>query len=282
MGMNRTPADKSMTKEKAISQGGYYNTDGDWNSIVVLDDYPGKVLRGRVETLIIKDGKVFMLINNNKYRIPGGGFDRGVSNIDQAFMETKEEAKLIIDNIRYSGVTYIEIYDEVWPHEDHEIPYEGTYNEVYVADYKDEFHGYIRKGLSDMKLTNEGKFYEISEVENILKKPHRQALMNMINNVISESVLEEDLILAAQHYQDMIRNIHDHHGTYSCIQIRDIESDDGGYIFAEYNASDKIEASQVKKFVDWCNDNQTIKYTNKYVEEPVTYMGHGFLYVKPN
>ena len=106
MGANLTPIDKSMTKEKAISQGGYYNTDGDWNCIITDKNYPGKILRGRVEVLILKDGKLFMFLRENGiYRIPGGGFDKGILNKDQAFMETKEEAKLIIQNIRYTGVT---------------------------------------------------------------------------------------------------------------------------------------------------------------------------------
>ena len=113
MGMNRTPIDSSMTIEKAISQGGYYNTDGDWNCIVTLDDYPDKLFRGRVETLVLKDGKLFMYMKDNgNYRIPGGGFDKGVLNKDQAFIETKEEAKLIVDNIRYTGVTYVRVFDE--------------------------------------------------------------------------------------------------------------------------------------------------------------------------
>ena len=76
MGANRTPIDSSMTIHKAISQGGYYNTDGDWNNIITLDEYPGKLLRGRVEVLILKDGKLFMYMKDNgNYRIPGGGFD---------------------------------------------------------------------------------------------------------------------------------------------------------------------------------------------------------------
>lgn len=282
MGMNKVPIDKSMTREKAISQGGYYNTDGDWNCIITLDEYPGKVLRGRVETLILKDGKVFMLLKDNgEYRIPGGGFDKGVLNIDQAFMETKEEAKMIIENIRYTGITYVRLYDEVWVHDERDIPYDGTYTEVYIANYKEDYHGYIRKGLSDMELTNKGKFYDISEVENILKPPHKQALMNILNKTVTESVIENDMILAAQHWQDMIQHLHKYNSPeFDCIWIRDIELDNEGYVFAEYNTNNKSEEDAVRKFINWCNDNNSINYINKYVEEPISYKGHGFLSIK--
>lgn len=280
MGANLTPIDKSMTKEKAISQGGYYNTDGDWNCIVTDENYPGKVLRGRVEVLVLKDGKLFMFLRDNGiYRIPGGGFDKGILNKDQAFIETKEEAKLIIENIRYTGVTYIHLYDELWGNSENAILYDGTYNEVYIADYKDEFHGYIRKGLSDMELTRKGKFYELKDVENILKEPHKQALMNMLNGVIKESV-GDDLITVARELQKTLKGYHDVFDILHCIQNRDIESDDSGYIFAEYNANTKSEISDVKSFMGFCSNKVKEKVYTAYIEEPVSYKGHGFISIK--
>ena len=280
MGFNRTPIDSSMTIQKAISQGGYYNTDGDWNNITILDEYPDKILRGRVEVLILDNGKLFMYMKDNgRYRIPGGGFDKGVLNKDQAFIETKEEAKLIISNIRYSGVTYTNIYDEVWSHEENEIPYHGNYNEVYVATYKGDYQGYIRKGLSDMELTNKGKFYELSEVEEILKEPHKQALMNVFGGIMTEGTYN-DLSTTAYQFQDTLNNLHSKMNSYHCLQNVDIESNDGGYVFAQYNIENEKDSNEVKRFVHWCND--TIKATSYtgYVEEPETYSKSGFLYVK--
>ena len=222
MGMNRTPIDSSMTIQKAISQGGYYNTDGDWNCVITLDEYPGKLFRGRVETLILKDGKLFMYMKDNgNYRIPGGGFDKGVLNKDQAFIETKEEAKLIVDNIKYTGVTYVRVFDEPWLSTEKDIPYHGNYTEVYIATYKGEYEGYIRKGLSDMELTNKGKFYDLSEVEDILREPHKQALMNILNGVITESVYN-NLMAVCGHFQLELDNLHKK-GMYTCINNRDIE-----------------------------------------------------------
>ena len=280
MGANRTPIDKDMTKEKAISQGGYYNTDGDWNNIILSEEFPGKILRGRVEVLIFKEGKLFMFLKDNgKYRIPGGGFDKGVLNIDQAFIETKEEAKIIIQNVRYSGITYTHLYDEIWKHSEKEIAYDGTYNEIYIADYKDDYTGYIRKGLSDMELTNKGKFYDIDEVKDLLKEPHRQALENVFTKIVKEAA-DSDLILTARQFQTTLRNIHNKLGEYTYIRNRDIESDDGGFIFAEYYTSNRNEEEGVKKFVQYCNGVIATTIYVGHVPEPISYKGHGFLFIK--
>lgn len=279
MGANRTPIDKTMTIKKAISQGGYYNTDGDWNNVMTFDEYPGKLFRGRVEVLILKDGKLFMFLkDNNNYRIPGGGFDKGVLNTDQAFIETKEEAKLIIGNIRFTGVTYIHIYDTIWKTKDNEIPYDGTYNEVYIADYKADYDGYVRKGLSDMELTNKGKFYEISEVESILYEPHKQALMNMFNNVVKESS-EDNLLLTSQYFQNTIKELHKN-GKFNCIDTVNINATNEGYVFAQYNTNNIDDIKRVKQFVTWCNETARNNVYNGYVEEPQSYNGYGYLYLK--
>lgn len=279
MGSNRTPIDKSMTIEKAIKQGGYYNTDGDWNNITISEDYPGKILRGRVEALILRDGKLFMYLKENgKYRIPGGGFDKGVLNKDQVFMEVKEESKIIIDNIRFTGVKYIQLYDEIWKHSDKEIPYDGTYNEVYIADYKDEYTGYIRKGLSDMELTKKGKFYDINEIENILSEPHRQALMNMLNNTVTEST-SEVLAISALEIQKLLNDLHKKN-RYGFITNVDVEyNKDKGFVFAQYNTTSKFEAEQVRQFVQYCNHKIKDSIYMGRVEEPLTYEGNGFLYL---
>lgn len=281
MGANRTPIDSSMTVQKAISQGGYYNTDGEWNSIVTLDEYPGKILRGRVETLILKDGKLFMYMKDNgTYRIPGGGFDKGVLNKDQAFIETKEEAKLIIDNLRYSGVTYTHLFDEVWTHNDKEIPYHGNHTEVYVATYKGNYEGYIKKGLSDMELTNKGKFYDLSEVEDILKEPHKQALMNVFGGVVTESSTEHhDLILTAQQLQRIIYNLHFKMNMYHCIDAVGIDYDDNGILFAHFDTTTPYEVDEVKRFIKYCNSVIKSTVYKGYVAEPDTYK-YGFLYIR--
>lgn len=276
MGANRTPIDKSMTLEKAIKQGGYYNTDGDWNCIVQSKDYPDKILRGRVETLIIKDDKLFMVRREgNYYRIPGGGFDKGVSHEDQAFMETKEEAKLIIDNIKFSGVTYTELYKEIWDYKEGDIPYHGTYNEVYVANYKEDFHGYIRKGLSDMELTKKGQFYDIDEVKDILKEPHKQALRNMFSGTIIESTSNE-LVDYALEFQRIILNSHKN-GLHTYINNIDIEPYNGGLMFAEFVTDNRSDVKDLKYFVEYYNEQYNGLNPNFIIEEPDSYNGRGYL-----
>lgn len=279
MGMNHTPIDNSMTKDKAISQGGYYNTDGDWNCVLTLEEYPNKIFRGRVEVLVFKEGKVFMFIKNNgTYRVPGGGFDRGVLNKDQAFIETKEEAKILISNIRETGVKYLKFFKDKFITTERDIDYDGSLTEVYIADYKGEYEGRIRKGLSDNELTNKGKFYDLDEVKDILTEPHKQALNNILNNILTESV-EGDLILTAKQFQTILRNLHNKVDSYHCIQNVDIESDDGGYVFAQYITSNPYEVNEVKKFIKYCNEIiKTTIYTG-YVDEPQTYKS-GFLFIK--
>ena len=278
MGANRTPIDPSMTVKKAISQGGYYNTDGDWNNVITLEEYPGKLFRGRVEVLILKDGQLFMYMKDNgTYRIPGGGFDKGVLNKDQAFIETKEEAKIIIDSIRYSGVTYTHLYEDVWVNSDKEIPYDGNYTEVYVATYKGDYEGYIRKGLSDMELTNKGKFYDLGDVELILREPHKQALTNVFMGTVTESASWDDnLIASAGYFHTLLRDLHKK-GMYQCIQNRDIESDNGGWIFAEYRTNTPDEIEEVKRFISYCTNKLQENIYNGYIEEPVSYNGFGIL-----
>lgn len=277
MGMNHTPIDNSMTRAKAIAQGGYYNTDGDWNCVLTLDEYPDKIFRGRVETLVLKDGKLFMYKKpNGTYRVPGGGFDRGVLNKDQAFIETKEEAKLIISNIRETGVKYIKFFKDKYHTTDRDIDYDGSITEVYVADYKGDYEGRIRKGLSDKELTNEGEFYDLDEVKDILTDPHRQALENLLNNVVTESFIN-DLTLTAHHFQNILSNLHKEN-IYTCLNNIDIEPTNEGIIFAEYNTENTKEVDEVKRFVNYCNTSIRTSILCGVVEEPQSYKS-GFLYI---
>ena len=282
MGANRTPMDSSMTIKKAIEQGGYYNTDGDWNNVITLEEYPGKLFRGRVEVLILKENKLFMYMRENgNYRIPGGGFDKGVLNKDQAFIETKEEAKLIIENIKYTGVTYTHVYDEVWESNDNEIPYHGNYNEVYVATYKEDYHGYIRKGLSDMELTNKGKFYDLSEIEHLLREPHKQALANVFKTTVAESNTDDEILSTIEQLQVILQKMHNTISMYHCIQNRDIEPVDGGWLFAEFVTHNQTEVDEVKRFIQYCNNTIKDNAYTAFIDEPISYKS-GFLVVKHN
>ena len=74
------PADKDLTMQEIIKQGGYYDIAGLWNNITEID---GKIYRGRVETFVIDDEyNIFMHVKGNgSYRIPGGSFERNGDHI---------------------------------------------------------------------------------------------------------------------------------------------------------------------------------------------------------
>lgn len=280
MGKNKTPADRSMTRSKAIKQGGFYNTDGDWNNIITREDYPDKIFRGRVEVLVFDGTKVYLVKSENgRYRIPGGGFDKGISNMDQVFMETKEEAKLIIKNIRYTGVTYVKVFEYLLPCKEGDIPYDGSVNEVYIADYVKHYDGYIRKELRDTELANKGKFYELEEVKDILQPAHIQALENMLQTKkITESSTNDKVTELIHQFHEILRNLHNNEN-FLCITPRDIEDDDGGYIFAEYNIESEQDADDLKTFIEHCNNLGFIH--DVHIDEPVYYsMGYGIMIAK--
>lgn len=274
MGSNRIPIDSSMTVKKAITQGGYYNTDGDWNNVMTLEEYPGKIFRGRVEVLIFNENKVFMYINENmNYRLPGGGFEKGVLNKDQVFNEAKEEAKIIIKDIKFTGVTYTDFFNNDKKFNENEIPYDGKFTEVYVARYKEDYEGYIKKSLSDMQMTNKGKFYDINGIKDILREPHKQALENIFNGVVTESATEYE---AAQICQSIL-----HNSRYDkCIYPVDVEYNDEGFIFAGYTSDNVNDKNLIKNFInDGTECIQRECDWQLYIEEPTVY-NHGFLSIK--
>ena len=105
------PADKSLTMEEIIKQGGYYSKDGVWNNITEID---GKIYRGRVEVLVVdQDQNIFLQMNGkNKYRIPGGSFEKDQDHRIQAYNEVLEEARIICENVTYTGIHYIKEFDK--------------------------------------------------------------------------------------------------------------------------------------------------------------------------
>lgn len=180
------PIDRNFTIEDIVNRGGFYDIDGVWNSILRVD---GELLRGRVEVLILDGDKIFLqLYDDGTYRIPGGSFEKGVFNKDQAAAEAKEEARILCKNVTYSGVNYIRFFDKKYKQEPGRIYWAGTYNEVYVAEYDGQYHGRINEIDRDYNMYTQGKFYPLSMVANKLKAPHQEALKDIIKDVmISQS-----------------------------------------------------------------------------------------------
>ena len=176
------PMDQKFTIEDIINRGGYYDIDGVWNSILRID---GELLRGRVEVLILDEDKIFLQMKDDgTYRIPGGSFEKGVFNKDQAAAEAREEARINCKNVSYSGVNYIRFFDKKYKQEPGKVYWSGTYNEVYVAEYDGQYHGKINDIDKDDNMFLEGKFYPLSMVAAKLKNPHQEALKDIIRDVM--------------------------------------------------------------------------------------------------
>jgi hypothetical protein len=170
--------------QDAIKNGGYYGEEGVWNSIIVFDG-DNHIYRGRVETLIIKDGdKIFLRFKTNKkndreYSVPGGSFERDISNIDQAVNECKEEARINVRNIRSSGITYKEtVTPPKWAIGTQAVNWNGKYTEVYVGEFDGYYTGHIDK-VDEDKFMVKGKFYSIADVYDVLRKEHKEAIKNV-------------------------------------------------------------------------------------------------------
>lgn len=188
--------------EDAIRNGGYYGSDGTWNSITVFSG-DTHVYRVRVETLIIKDDDSIFLkfiprshqTGQRLYLVPGGSIEKDISNIDQAINECKEEARILIKNIQSTGITYKElITPPKWAIDTQAVNWNGNFTEVYVAEYDKKFNGHIDK-VDEDKFMATGKFYKLDKIFPYLKKEHKNALKliypNKFNNIIKNKVIKE-------------------------------------------------------------------------------------------
>ena len=171
-------------------------TNGVSNSYI---DYKGKHYRVRVETLVINDGKVYLqksdTINKygTKYKIPGGSAEAKCDLITQASNECKEESKLNVKNIYYTGKYYLTNYkpgtepsyqiNYLWPLG---FKYAGSLTYIYIAEYNGHYNGYIRKADRD-DLYKYGKFYDPEDIKWLPE--HKQSLEDYFkfHKVLKES-----------------------------------------------------------------------------------------------
>lgn len=185
------PVDKSLSMEEIIKQGGYYSKDGVWNNITEID---GKVYRGRVEVLVVdQDQNIFLQMNGKKkYRIPGGSFEKDQYHRIQAYNEVLEEARIVCENVTYTGINYIKEFDKKYDKVPGMVTWDGTYNEVYVADYVDQYNGYIHPMNRDKSMAKEGKWYKYKDVKNILSEEHNKALSYILPDAVIDNILKKD------------------------------------------------------------------------------------------
>lgn len=179
---NREPAKKKLTMDKVIRDRGYYDIHNNWNSIITLSDYPNKYFRERVEVLIFNEKKqIFLCKEKGYYRVPGGSVERYVSNRKQVAMESKEEARIVIQNIHHSGINYIRLFSHKFVPYNSSIYWDGVYNHVYYAEYKSEYTGNIKRSLKDNFMYNNGQFYDTFKIYPYLK-PEYKKIINELND----------------------------------------------------------------------------------------------------
>ena len=193
-----THEEKIRYLEDAIRNGGYYDDDGTWNSIVIFTGDP-HVYRVRVETLIIKDNNFIFLKflpkehvkGKRTYLIPGGSIAKEISNIDQAINECKEEARIVVKNIQSVGITYKQITNTPkWAIETQPVNWNGNFTEIYVAEYDKKYTGHIDK-VDEDKFMLSGKFYNLDKIFPYLRKEHKDALKVIYPDRFNDSLKTE-------------------------------------------------------------------------------------------
>lgn len=170
---------------------GAYDSNGVWNSLIVIGD---NNYRERCEALIFYNNSVYLYKNKDGkgYRIPGGGTEVSCSIEDQVRNECKEEARIILRNVRYVK-TYMKKFgkrSETMP----KIPFEyhGSINHLYIAEYNGNYSGYIKNVDKDNRMYAYGSFYPIEEVYDMLNEYHKAAVdryMSMKDISLSEAKL---------------------------------------------------------------------------------------------
>ena len=176
----------NITLDQALKQGGFYGPTGIWNSLLRID---GLILRGRVETLVIKKDlqQVYMQITNynkRKYRLPGGSYEKDIPNYIQAANECNEEARIKVKKALNTGIHYIKRFkknkleDKWYENADirKELRWVGTYTEIYVAEYDGPYTGVVDDEDKDDSMYKNGKFYDICDVYDILSDEHKKVI----------------------------------------------------------------------------------------------------------
>lgn len=144
-----------------------YDPVGIANAVMEID---GKKYRVRAEVLITKGDKVYVNYTRQlnqygrKYKIPGGSIIPGKSPEETVICEAREEARLLIRNVRFTGKKLIQKYTKIpeW-HKRILLPiglkYVGTVTLICTAEACGKYTGYIRPEDSEADMLENGKFY---------------------------------------------------------------------------------------------------------------------------
>lgn len=156
---------------------GFYDKHNRWNPIVIIN---GEQYRHRVECLIMRQNKLFVAKSNTgALLIPGGGVDKSLSDEEQVYNECKEEARIIVENIKPTGYAYVRRtgVSESAKRLPKEQQWVGSYTEIYIADYAKDFTGFIDYCDRDSEMIR-GDFRPISEIVDKLVPEWKQALID--------------------------------------------------------------------------------------------------------
>lgn len=156
---------------------GFYDKHNRWNPIVIIN---GEQYRHRVECLIMRQNKLFVAKSNTGILlIPGGGVDKSLSDEEQVYNECKEEARILVENIKPTGYAYVRRtgVSESAKRLPKEQQWVGSYTEIYIADYAKDFTGFIDYCDRDSEMIR-GDFRPISEIVDKLVPEWKQALID--------------------------------------------------------------------------------------------------------
>ena len=167
----------------------HFKYKGVYHPITWINDIP---YRPRVETLVImggnmvyvrlKDGdKLGSSGNGESYELPGGSIDADSSPIKQAENEINEEALISVKNIYDTGIQYYADYPSGFLMNGGDTPleYAGHISSVFVAEYNGiHDRNSVEKKDLDPKISENGKFYLITQVVPYLRQEHIDALLN--------------------------------------------------------------------------------------------------------
>lgn len=204
----------NITLDQALKQGGFYGPTGIWNSLLRID---GLILRGRVETLVIKKDlqQVYMQITNynkKKYRLPGGSYEKDIPNYIQAANECNEEARIKVKKALNTGIHYIKRFkknkleDKWYENADirKELRWVGTYTEVYVAEYDGPYTGVVDDEDKDDSMYKNGKFYDICDVYDILSDEHKKVIDDVFPVIKRREIDESVSVLYTDDYKSQV------------------------------------------------------------------------------
>ena len=194
-----TNEERKIFRQKALMNNGYYDKNGNWNAIKVIN---GNIYRDRVETLIIKDKKfVFIKLagEKGKYKLPGGSLGKDITPETQAINECHEETHFEVSNLQSTGITYKINYTDSNKSKDNEyqygVKYIGAFTSLFTAEYTGQYTGKIAEADEDPYIRS-GKWYTFKEAFGIFNTWHRDALLQYIKlNLPTEEYTTEGYFL---------------------------------------------------------------------------------------